>query len=79
MRLISLLIVLLPGLVHANDWDTLSEPGAMAIMRHALAPGTGDPANLTVGDCSTQRNLDAPRTRSGAVNRLGAARERRRI
>jgi phosphohistidine phosphatase SixA len=26
-------------------------------MRHALAPGTGDPANLTVGDCSTQRNL----------------------
>ncbi|MHA3976073.1 histidine phosphatase family protein [Halovulum sp. GXIMD14794] len=27
-------------------------------MRHALAPGTGDPANLEIGDCSTQRNLD---------------------
>jgi phosphohistidine phosphatase SixA len=27
-------------------------------MRHALAPGTGDPSTLTVGDCSTQRNLD---------------------
>lgn len=27
-------------------------------MRHALAPGTGDPAGFEVGDCSTQRNLD---------------------
>ena len=58
MRWIALLIIVIPGLVQANDWDALSEPGAIAIMRHALAPGTGDPANLTVGDCSTQRNLD---------------------
>lgn len=43
----------------ANDWDALDQPGAVAIMRHALAPGTGDPANFTLGDCSTQRNLDA--------------------
>jgi broad specificity phosphatase PhoE len=28
-------------------------------MRHALAPGTGDPAEFTLGDCATQRNLDA--------------------
>ena len=27
-------------------------------MRHALAPGTGDPAGFALGDCSTQRNLD---------------------
>ena len=27
-------------------------------MRHALAPGTGDPAEFALGDCSTQRNLD---------------------
>ena len=27
-------------------------------MRRALAPGTGDPAYLTIGDCLTQRNLD---------------------
>jgi phosphohistidine phosphatase SixA len=27
-------------------------------MRHALAPGVGDPPNLKVGDCSTQRNLN---------------------
>nr|WP_225314465.1 histidine phosphatase family protein [Marinobacter halotolerans] len=28
------------------------------MMRHALAPGTGDPANFELGDCSTQRNLN---------------------
>lgn len=27
-------------------------------MRHALAPGTSDPAGFDVTDCSTQRNLD---------------------
>jgi len=28
------------------------------MIRHALAPGSGDPANFRIGDCSTQRNLD---------------------
>ena len=27
-------------------------------LRHALAPGNGDPPNFKVDDCSTQRNLD---------------------
>ena len=27
-------------------------------MRHALAPGYGDPANFNILDCKTQRNLD---------------------
>lgn len=27
------------------------------LMRHAIAPGTGDPANFQIDDCSTQRNL----------------------
>ena len=27
-------------------------------LRHALAPGNGDPSNFDVNDCSTQRNLD---------------------
>ena len=27
-------------------------------IRHALAPGNGDPPNFKVNDCSTQRNLD---------------------
>ena len=29
----------------------------IALMRHALAPGTGDPEHFTLGDCTTQRNL----------------------
>ena len=28
-------------------------------MRHALAPGNGDPSNFIIDDCSTQRNLDS--------------------
>lgn len=27
------------------------------VMRHAIAPGTGDPPGFRLGDCSTQRNL----------------------
>jgi phosphohistidine phosphatase SixA len=33
--------------------------GRVLIVRHALAPGTGDPDNFKIDDCSTQRNLDA--------------------
>jgi broad specificity phosphatase PhoE len=32
--------------------------GHILMIRHALAPGTGDPANFRIGDCATQRNLD---------------------
>ena len=64
-------MLVVPWPAIANDWDALREPGAVAIMRHALAPGTGDPANLTLGDCSTQRNLD-PRGRAQS-DAIGAA------
>jgi len=33
--------------------------GDVLIMRHALAPGGGDPDNFDLNDCSTQRNLDS--------------------
>ena len=49
----------------------LSEPGIVAILRHAVAPGTGDPANFALNDCTTQRNLDA-RGREQA-RKIGAA------
>ena len=32
--------------------------GTVLFMRHALAPGFGDPNHFSVKDCSTQRNLD---------------------
>ena len=46
-----------PAVANDNLAARLAEPGHIAIMRHALAPGTGDPANFTLGKCSTQRNL----------------------
>lgn len=58
MRLILLFLFVSAGGLKANDWDALSQPGAIAIMRHALAPGTSDPTNMQIGDCTTQRNLD---------------------
>lgn len=38
-------------------WDALADGGHVAMIRHAYAPGTGDPDNFRIGDCSTQRNL----------------------
>jgi phosphohistidine phosphatase SixA len=37
----------------------LSKPGRVLMLRHANAPGTGDPPGFRLGDCATQRNLDA--------------------
>ncbi|MEM1129228.1 MAG: histidine phosphatase family protein [Pseudomonadota bacterium] len=59
MRWIALCLLLSAQIATADDWEALAEPGTLAIMRHALAPGTGDPADFTLGDCRTQRNLDA--------------------
>jgi phosphohistidine phosphatase SixA len=39
-------------------WQIASKPDHHILMRHALAPGTGDPDNFTLGDCTTQRNLN---------------------
>lgn len=41
-------------------WSRLqqAETRYFVLMRHALAPGTGDPATFRLGDCSTQRNLN---------------------
>lgn len=38
-------------------WSALREGRAFAMIRHALAPGFGDPEAFRLGDCTTQRNL----------------------
>lgn len=38
--------------------DRLNAGGHILVIRHALAPGNGDPSNFKIGDCATQRNLD---------------------
>ena len=44
----------------ANDKviESLKEGGKLIFIRHALAPGNGDPANFELQNCSTQRNLN---------------------
>ncbi|WP_111497542.1 histidine phosphatase family protein [Marinobacter bohaiensis] len=42
----------------AGAWQALRDGEAVLILRHALAPGIGDPDHFDVNDCSTQRNLN---------------------
>ena len=37
--------------------DQLEDGGKLIFIRHAYAPGSGDPDNFNLNDCSTQRNL----------------------
>ena len=48
--------------------DQLQSPDYVLLMRHTRAPGIGDPANYTLDDCKTQRNLsDEGRKQAVAV------------
>tara|TARA_B100001758_G_scaffold234063_1_gene232923 strand:- start:286 stop:837 length:552 start_codon:yes stop_codon:yes gene_type:complete len=38
--------------------EYLKEGKKLIFIRHAIAPGNGDPDNFNIKDCSTQRNLD---------------------
>jgi phosphohistidine phosphatase SixA len=40
-------------------WNALRSGGHVVLLRHALAPGTGDPAAFALSSCATQRNLSA--------------------
>jgi phosphohistidine phosphatase SixA len=39
-------------------WEALRAPGSVVVLRHSYAPGTFDPPDARLDDCSTQRNLD---------------------
>ena len=38
-------------------FNQLEDGGKLIFIRHAYAPGSGDPNNFNLNDCSTQRNL----------------------
>tara|TARA_B100001057_G_scaffold276757_1_gene277073 strand:+ start:43 stop:600 length:558 start_codon:yes stop_codon:yes gene_type:complete len=38
-------------------FNQLEDGGKLIFIRHAYAPGSGDPSNFNLNDCSTQRNL----------------------
>ena len=40
------------------NWKPAQEGNKIILIRHALAPGTGDPSGFRIDDCSTQRNLN---------------------
>ena len=56
----SVIVALLSGPAAATDggWAAVTA-GSIVLLRHAEAPGTGDPPGFRVGDCTTQRNLSA--------------------
>ena len=43
--------------LNTNLMSQLEKGGKLIFIRHAYAPGSGDPINFNLNDCSTQRNL----------------------
>jgi phosphohistidine phosphatase SixA len=65
MKLLKLSIIIFISLTTSIKADlnkklinTLEDGGKLIFIRHAYAPGNGDPDNFTLDDCSTQRNLN---------------------
>lgn len=72
----SLLVCATPGVAdEALPLSELAKPGRVLMLRHAQAPGNGDPPGFVLADCATQRNLDAAgRAQARALGqRLAAA------
>lgn len=77
LAFVALLVAAAPARAdEAAAWAALRQGGVVALMRHADAPGVGDPADWRLDDCATQRNLsERGRAQSRAVGeRLRAAR-----
>jgi len=76
---ICLLLVALLARADEDAWMRLQQGGYVVIMRHALTdpPRGEEPANFTLDDCATQRNLGA-RGRADMAD-LARALERRKV
>lgn len=62
LLIVLLLLCSLPVTAGAAEPDLKQWVGSadhMVVLRHARAPGTGDPPHFRLGDCSTQRNLSS--------------------
>ena len=64
MRLIKITLLLLISLnvsfkvISANDLQNIfSDDGKIIFIRHAYAPGSGDPDGFDISNCASQRNL----------------------
>ena len=58
--IIFLFILLFSSKVSSNEIliNSLKDGKKIVFIRHAYAPGNGDPENFTLEDCATQRNLN---------------------
>ena len=52
------LILFSKNLLAEINWPILQEGKKIILIRHASAPGGGDPEGFKINDCNTQRNLD---------------------
>ena len=60
MSLLALLVAPAQSIMAEGNgilWEALRSGGHVALLRHAVAPGTGDPPEFALGDCASQRNL----------------------
>ena len=64
MKLIKIILIIFLILTNGIKADTekqvlenLKKGGNLIFIRHAYAPGGGDPENFDINDCTTQRNL----------------------
>ena len=57
--ILALSLFVFSNLAHSNEnlINSLKEGGKLIFIRHAYAPGNGDPKKFNLKDCSTQRNL----------------------
>jgi len=65
MKLIKIILLILISfntslkVISANDLQSiLKEEGKLIFIRHAYAPGGGDPEGFKISNCATQRNLN---------------------
>ena len=54
-----LFLIISEANANKNIIKNLKEGGKIIFIRHALAPGSGDPENFDLNDCKTQRNLSS--------------------
>ena len=62
IKFLLIAFITLPSVVKAdlniNLINKLKEGGKLVFIRHAYAPGNGDPEDFDINDCKTQRNLN---------------------
>ena len=56
--LILFFILYTQNLFAVDQWESAKEGNKIILIRHSLAPGSGDPTGFKIRDCNTQRNLN---------------------